>query len=457
MSDSVQSPLPAVEEAGPQPPPRLPARSRWVRRFIVPAGCLVAAAILAVWGWPWLRVGWHLRAARNALGRGDVAAALAPLHAADRIRSDSAEIQYLLAVAHRRRGDLGEFGDRLRRAAELGSPEEDIQRQRWLASVQVGQVQSLPSRVKEAEARGLPDEMAEEIYEAAARGYLAAHRLRDAWASLGLWLQWRPESPSARFLRGQLYEKLGNPAKAVEDYRAAVASLPADCRVRVKLGQALLQLNQVEEAREEFRASLDLSPYDADALLGMAQCARQLGDDAEARRALQSALAEELSGERRAVALAEVGCILLREKQVQEAIGALDEAAESAPGDPSIHDVLALALAGVGQGERARYHQEQARQLRAQQERMGKIKRALDDAPDNADLRCELGSILIEQGLAKEAADWLRTALDCDPRHRRSHELLGQYYAEAGNRALAAHHRWMAAQAPPRQPPAERK
>ena len=423
----------------------------------MPAACLVAAAILAVWGWPWLRVGWHLRTARNALGCGDVAAALAPLHAADRTGSDSAEVQYLLAVAHRRKGDLGEFGDRLQRAAELGWPEEDIERQRWLASVQTGQVQSLPSRVQEAEARGLPDELAEEIYEAAAMGYLAAYRLRDAWAWLDLWLQWRPESPTARFLRGQLYEKLANPAKAVEDYRAAVASLPADCRVRVKLGQALLQVNQVEEAREEFRACLDASPDDADALLGMAQCARQSGDDAEARRALESALAEELSGERRAVALAEVGCILLREKRVQEAIGALSEAAESAPGDPSIHDVLALALAGVGQGEQARYHQEQARLLRAQQERVAKIKRALDDAPDNAELRCELGSILFEQGLAKEGADWLRTALGCDPRHRRSHELLGQYYAEAGNRSLAADHRWMAAQTPPRQPPAERK
>ncbi len=73
----------------------------------------------------------------------------------------------------------------------------------------------------------------------------------------------------------------------------------------------------------------------------------------------------------------------------------------------------------------------------------------------HADLRCEAGSIFIAQGLRKEGADWLLTALRCDPSHRKTHELLAQYHAEAGNQSLAAHHRLMAAQAPPRQKPAE--
>jgi tetratricopeptide (TPR) repeat protein len=367
---------------------------------------------------------------------------------AEQIGPADAQVQYLLAVADRRVGQMAAFRTRLERAGVLGWSADDVERQEWLAAVQTGHVESLQSRVQQAVADGVPNDVAEEIYEAAAKGYLAVYRLRDAWKGLDVWLQWRPESAPARVLRGQLYEQLGDLPMAVEDFRAALAQLPGDRKVQIKLGQMLLQANRTEEAQEQFRVRLAAAPSDVDALLGMAQCACLLHDAAEARRSVAALLAEDLSPYQRGLAEAEWGRLLLVENKPREAVAPLLEAAELAPFEGSIHLSLMAALARSGQPEQARYHRRRAEEIREQQERMKLLRRRLIDAPNDADLRCEAGEILFGQGLTVEGAAWLNTALECDPGHHKAHQLLADYYAQAGNQQLAAHHRLLAASSP---------
>ena len=83
--------------------------------------------------------------------------------------------------------------------------------------------------------------------------------------------------------------------------------------------------------------------------------------------------------------------------------------------------------------------------LRAQFDRATEITRRLISDPSNAELRCEAGAIMMDAGLKKEGADWLNTALKCDPNHSQTHELLASYYAEIGNHSLAGRHRLLAA------------
>lgn len=429
---------------------RTPAeKPRHLRRLLLLGGVFLAALAAVVVLWPGVRVTRQLTEARRALQRGDISAALRVLETAEALQPDRAEVQYLAAVANRRAGRLDRFEPHLQRAAELGWAEEDIQRQRWLARAQTGSVDAVQRELWAAIEGGASDEAAEEIYEAVAKGYLATYRPRDAWRCLDAWLVWRPDAPQARIMRAWVYEQVADLAPAIDDCLAALEQLPDDLAARVKLGQLLFRQNRLEEARREFQTCVAAAPGDGDALVGIAQCERRLGNAAEARRHLEAALGQELSPQQRGIALAEMGRLLLDDGKVAESVACLTQAAQWAPAENSVHYALALSLSRAGQPERAKHHHERARQIRTEYDRLCEITRRLIDSPGDAELRCEAGLILIGQGFKKEGIDWLIAALKCDPNHRKAHQLLADYYAEAGNQQLAAHHRLLAALSPP--------
>ena len=93
--------------------------SRRQRLALLPValGLFLAAAWFLWHGW---QVERRVREARRALESGDLEAALPPLETAAALRPDSAEVAYLLAVAHRRLGRPEPFKRHLERARSLG-------------------------------------------------------------------------------------------------------------------------------------------------------------------------------------------------------------------------------------------------------------------------------------------------------------------------------------------------
>jgi len=426
------------------------------RRWALAAGGALVLAVAAL-GWPWVRAGHYLTAARQFLEQGDPAAALDPLQHAEEIQPNRAEVQYLLAVARRRTGQLDRFQAHLARARELGWSPKDLERQEWLAVAQSGGVATVQGRLMELIERGVADDLAEEIYEAVARGHLAACRLRDAWLCLDMWLRWRPDAPQARLMRAALHEEMGEIDPAVADYRTAIEGLPGHGGARLRLGELLVSQDRIGEAREQFLACLAVNPADADALLGAARCARASKEDREAHRLLEEALQGDLPARRRAQVLAELGGLLLDENKVPESIEALTQAVALAPAEGPIHHKLSLALFRAGQAERGESHDRRAQQIRREQERLITIRRLVLDKPRDAGLRCEAAAILIGEGFMDDGLGWLLSALECDPRHRKTHELLADCYAQAGNPQLAARHRLLAAPTPAPALPAKPK
>jgi tetratricopeptide (TPR) repeat protein len=268
-----------------------------------------------------------------------------------------------------------------------------------------------------------------------------------------MWLQWRPDAPQARLMRAALYEGMGELASAARDYVAALERLPDNRFARIRLGELRLAEDRIDEAREQFLTCLAAYPDDADALVGMARCAHARREDEQAHGFLDAALAVSLPAPQAAKVLAELGRLLLDEGKVAESIEALVQAVALAPAEAPIHHKLALALFRGGQAERGKYHDDRARQIRLKQERLITIRRSIIEKPNDADLRCEAGMILLEQGFADDGVGWLLAALKCDPGHRKTHQLLTDYYADAGNQPLAARHRLLAASSPgPAQP-----
>ncbi len=421
-----------TDSAAPSP------KRRRGRRFLLLLAALLGAGLLATVCWPWLRVSGYLNTARGALRRGDFSGTRQALQKASALQPDRADVQYLLAVCHRRAGRLDRFEEHLRQASRLGSPEDDVQRQRLLAAAQTGHLEAVESPLLEIIQEGAADDAAEEIYEALATGYLATYRLRDAWKCLDSWLQWRPQAPRAHVLRADIYARLGKLPSAADDYRAVLEQFPEDLGTRVKLGQVLVRRDEAEEALEHFGACLAIAPNDPDALLGVAQCERQLGANAEARRHLQTALAGKLTPEQRAAALAQQGQLSLSDGKASEAVDALMQAVQLTPAEVSVHYALTRALAAAGERDLAQYHADRIQHIRAQFERMTEITRRVIDSPHDADLRCEAGSILIEQGLTAEGLGWLLSALKCEPKHDKANRLLAaERHFRAGMEAVA--------------------
>ncbi len=425
---------------------RTPKVSQTRRRWLM-AGGVVLAVTAVVCVWPWMRVNQHLNAARRALDGGDPDAAMTPLLAAEQVQPQRAEVQFLLAVAHRRAGRLDRFRAQLQRARELRWPAEDVQLQEWLAAAQVGEIEAVRSRLLAAVDRHAGDKMAEEICEALARGSLAAYRIQDAVKYLDMWLQWRPEAPQARLLQAYVDERLDRIPAAIEDYRAVLVQLPRHREAHFRLAELLFQQGTLDEAEHHFQACLAANPGDADAWIGTAQCAAGQGHNEAAQLALDQVSALHLTSRQRANALAEQGRIRLQEGKLDEAVKLLTQAVDLTPFEVSMHYSLAAALGRAGRPDQAKLHHDRLRQIASQRDRLGDITRALFEQPNDADLRCEAGMTLLELGLASEGLDWLKTALACVPTHRRSHQTLAEYYAAHGNSALAEQHR-LAAHAP---------
>lgn len=405
-----------------------PTTRRWMpgRRPIVVFLLLLLTAACGLFVCrPPNRLATYLGDAERALEAGNPAAALEPLEEAQRLAPDSARTEYLLAVAHRRCDDLAAFASHCDRASQLGWPEEDLRRQRDLATAQQGSVDEVQQRLLGAIEEGVSDAQAEEIYEALSKGHLASYRLRDAWISLDFWLQWRPNAPQARFMRAGIHQRLDEVASAIADYRVVLGEIPDHRKASLELGELLLLNRRVEEARDCFGDCLRHWPDEPDALLGLARCEQTLGSLDEARRCVEAVLKQDLSRRQRALALSEKGKLLLGEEQVEEGIELLARAVELSPAEVEARFALQKALFAAGRDDEARRESEGFAETRRELERISEITSRVIDAPADADLMCEAAQLLIRLGYTKEAGGWLASALRVNPSHSKSVQLAG--------------------------------
>jgi Tfp pilus assembly protein PilF len=117
-----------------------------------------------------------------------------------------------------------------------------------------------------------------------------------------------PNSYRVHQLMGDLEAANGNDAKAIEEYRAAVAMKPSLPNLHYSLGHLLWKELKTDEARKEFNAELEVNP-------------------------------------RNPGALHDLGNTYLLEHQPEKALQYLKRALEAYPEDPDIHRDLGTAYA----------------------------------------------------------------------------------------------------------------
>jgi len=411
------------------------------RRGRLVFGGLVVLPIVILVSWQWVYVTWQLRIARSALQQGDVDSALEVLQRAEQFQPERAELLYLLGRSYRRAGQIEQVLDYVDRAARRGWPEEELRHQRYLTLVQIGRFQEAESYLKEILRTGCSDELAEEVYEAQAKGYLKTFRLSDAVLCLNHWIEWRPNSVQPRVWLADVWERCDRWQAAREEYQAILQIHPEHHETRRRLAVNLLKLNKVRSALKEFETCLEENANDVEALIGVAGCQRRLANVNEADRRFHELLRYSLTADQRAQVLVELGQMAIDAKDLPGAIELLTRAREIDPEHALAHSSLATAYLRTGDVEQAVKHREQGEIIRKRFARLTEITHQLSSVPGDADLRWEAGMILMKQGLNEEGAAWMATALTFDPQHNKTHQSLADYYTEIGDHGSAEYHR----------------
>lgn len=118
----------------------------------------------------------------------------------------TARQQFLLGCVHRRQGEFRDGETCFERAESLGWEKVEIRRQRLLTVAQAGDIKDVEQELIRLLDSGGDDLLAEEIYEAMAKGYLNSFRMPDADRCLKFWADWQKNNPVQHFLKGTLEE-----------------------------------------------------------------------------------------------------------------------------------------------------------------------------------------------------------------------------------------------------------
>ncbi len=413
-------------------------RRRWLW------GLLVAALAVLALCWNNVRLSLLLDRVQGTIRKHDFDLAIELLNGAETQGRNSARWHYLMACARRRAGESDGVYEALERAALLHWDGAEIERQRLLLRAQSGQVKAVEEELSKLTQSHLSDDVAEEVYEAIARGHLTAVNVGEAVRCLKFWADWQPKNELPRLWMADLQALLDNHAAAITHYQAALAVKPDLREARVKLGRSLALNSELDEAAAVFEQCIAQFPDDIDAILGLAEIARRQGATQQAKDLLYDALTCDLPSDRTAFALTELGQIALEERGHARAKVLLTDATRANPSLITAHQALATVLAAMGEQDSAAAQQEKVSELRAQKVRLNAALQGAMEDPRNADHRATVGMIYLEQGRLSDAAEWLNIAVQINPRHREAHAGLARYYGLIGDPLKARQHQQIA-------------
>jgi tetratricopeptide (TPR) repeat protein len=432
-----------------------PRRTKWWAYVL-----LILALALA---WPAIQYNISYRrmaGAHDDMAQGNLDEAIRKLEIEARIRPQSGEVAYWLAVAHRRAGRLKKFTELISQAKDLGYSPEEIDRQTFLSLVQTGAMdQGIEQRadklIEQVDnySAGPLDLYVDEFYEARARGFLANFRLIDAEVALNHWIEARPESILARMLRAEAKERQQNRFQAAEsEYRQILKMDPRHFEARFQYARLLLFNQRATEAAAEFETCLESAPNDPRVQLGLAECEFREGKKiAAARSRLEDLLTQNQQPDDRAKALFLLGEIARFQGKPELVIKYLTEATElSSSLGAAPYQSLSSAFASLRKRDLAEKYLAIGKRKMDQQARLGHLSVAIVHDPTNGDLRYEQGALFEEEKNQDQAAIWWNMAVRFDPDHLPAHASLEAYYSKRQDQERVEFHHAMAAQAAPK-------
>lgn len=205
-----------------------------------------------------------------------------------------------------------------------------------------------------------------------------------------------PTYADIRYKLGQALESLGEARKAADQYLEATRTRPTYIEAHVALGFSLLGLGETDEASDAFRRALDLKFEKLREPFEIGATALMDGDSAKAKDYFREVfLREPHQFEKHYRAALD----LLKSEDYEEALAALEAAAELNPRYPDLPNYLGIALAELDRLEEA----------------MDAFRRAINQIPKAIVPRLNLAFTLAQSGDYKSAEKELEQILNLEP------------------------------------------
>lgn len=409
-------------------------RTKSKRRLLCAGGLvlLIASSFYAKPIWAWFQV----RAARAELEADRPDAAIEILNRTINAVPDDPELHLWAARACRHSGRFADVSDHLNAARDLGADLKRVQREQQLTLAHSGRLAEVEHHL--ARLLSSADESTDEVCHAFCVGYLLNLRVPEALQLIEAWEKDFPEDPRPHFMRGNAYELLNRSSDAVQAFRKGLAIAPDRPKMQVRLGQLLLDSKQYEDAKRAFETALEHDAGQINALLGIARCEFHLGHVEPARKAAGRVIEVDRKNAAALIILAELE---VDADDFEAARAHLEIAYETEPRNVTIRYLLAQSLRELGQTEAASQHFQFAAEAEKQLALADdKIQAALS-APHDAQLRYDVGRILLEYANPQDGVQWLLAAIQIEPTLHDAHQLLAKHYESVGDQAAAAAHR----------------
>ena len=285
------------------------------------------------------------------------------------------------------------------------------------------------------------------VAEALANGYLKALRLFDALNILEGWVAREPQNPAAYSLRARVWNQVRTFGRAAEDFETALRLDPDRDADRLGLGMALIEVSRYEDAIPHLERLRATDPSNPDIAVYAAFALDRVGREDEAVRILNDVLARDPDHIAALIGHARVDLETGREADAERYARRV---LASTPNHRTAYHILHQALVSLGRVEDARVAKARLVELDDLLVRYYDLaNRKIPQKPNDPNLICQLGDVLVALGQTRQAEGWYLNAVRIAPKYAPAHRSLAAYYAKAGDEEKAAEHRQLAESAPP--------
>ena len=404
-------------------------------RLRIIAACILVVLIAMTWR-P-IRASYDIYRAQKLLRVRQAEQALPILEVAELRDPENGQVQFLLARCHRRLGRMDQAHEHLAKAWTRTYSKRELIREEWLALAQSGQMRDAHPHLSELLVN--PGDDGAEICEAFVNGFFLTNRFPEAFELLSVWEGAFPQDSQPYLFRGRYQDGRANTSEAIAAYRQGLQRESGRRDLQLNLARGLVLLHEHDEATQILKRLQRETPNDVNVLEAVGRCLLQQGQAEESRRVLVKLL--EVSP-KHAMGRLLLARVHLEERDYPEALRFLKELADERRFDIEVRYSFALALQSMGDTRRAAEEFQfvtSAREAIARARQMADIVMAKE--PQNADLRYQIGVILLKYESPEAGAGWLRSVLEFDPDHRLAHRALAEYYEQRDFTKLARTHR----------------
>jgi len=405
---------------------------RWRRRWtwLVAGLVLVLGGLGACEGW----ATWQEHLARQALAEDRMEEARHHIELALVVHRRRVSTLLLAARIRRLRGGYSDAEQYLLRCGQIDGMSEQVQVEWLLLRCQQGEVDALAPQLFGMVKQLHPQSPA--ILETLSSIYLRQMRYLEAGMALNLWLELVPDSIRALDWNGWVETQLDHREQGIRNYERLLELQPNRSDIRLRLAQVLIESARQQQAVPHLEWLLRTEPDNPDVLAALASCRSQESELDKAQELLDRALQNSPD---HFEALFQRGKL---EMMRGDAVGAepwLRKALRIRPHDKEAHWNLFQCLrAQPNRGEEAEKEQERWDQVSKKLDRLTSLLRKyLAANPNDPDLACEAGKLLLELGEEQRGLSWLHRALAVNPRHAPSNQALEAYYERTNQKGKA--------------------